>query len=206
MLLCLIVLKIETIFFKRKFYVIINLSQIDGRYLKMHDNNENTPIKEFEAGINATKNKKSPWKMVAICASMIAVVSLSGIWYVNNERAFLHIENIKLEVEAENLREEIHILQTAIVENNNSVKDNNSEPNDTQTENTQTETTQTESSQTEDDYVNYEVKPGDTLTGISVSLYGTENYVSQIAELNGLNAESILQLGQKIKTPKDPNE
>lgn len=166
----------------------------------MHDNNENVPINSLEES-NATKKRKSRWQMLALSASMVAIISLFGIWYVNNEKAFLQIENIRLEVEAETLREEIKILQTTIAQNDNPVKDNNSKANDTQTESTQIESTQTEG-----DYVNYEVKPGDTLAGISISLYGTENYVSQIAELNGLNAESILQVGQKLKTPKKPGE
>lgn len=166
----------------------------------MHDNSENIPINELEKENNPTK-KKSHWKMAALSASVVAIISLSGIWYVNNERAFLQIENIRLEVEAENLREEIQILQTAIAQNNNLISGNTSEPSDTQIKNTPTESTENE-----DDYINYEIKPGDTLAGISISLYGTEKYVSQIAELNGLNTESILQLGQKIKTPKIPSD
>ena len=198
--LCLIILKIETLFFRSKLYVIIILSTIEERYLNMHDNNEIVPINELEES-KATKKRNSHWKMMVFSAFMVTIISLFGIWYVNNERAFLQIENIRLEVETENLREEIKILQTTIAQNDNSVKDNNSEPNDTQTESTQTESIETESG-----YVNYEVKPGDTLAGISISLFGTENYVSQIAELNGLNAESILQVGQKLKTPKKPGE
>jgi len=167
----------------------------------MHDHKENVSNNELEESkeINTAKTKRAYWQMAALFASVIAVISLSGIWYVNNEKAFLQIENIKLEVEAENLREEVKILQTAIAQNNTSVKDTSSKPNDTPTAGTQTE-----SSQTVGDYVNYEVKPGDTLAGISVSLFGTERYVPQIAELNGLNTESILQVGQKLKTPKNP--
>jgi len=156
----------------------------------MPDNNEKLSIDELEES-NVAKKRKSHWQMLTLAASIIAIISLIGIWYVSNERAFLQIENNKLRVEAETLKEELSMLQTT-PQNDNPVNDNNSP--------------QTEITQTGTDQTIYVVKPGDTLAGISISLFGTESYVSQIAELNGINAESLLQVGQKLKTPKKPGD
>jgi len=61
-----------------------------------------------------------------------------------------------------------------------------------------------ENEQAQNNYTIYEVKPGDSLTGISVAFYGTEIYASKIAELNGITPESILQLSQELKIPDKP--
>ena len=47
----------------------------------------------------------------------------------------------------------------------------------------------------------YEVKPGDTLIYISVSVYGTTDMVSKIFELNEIDDPNAIAIGQKIQLP-----
>ncbi len=47
----------------------------------------------------------------------------------------------------------------------------------------------------------YEVKPGDTLIYISVSIYGTTDMVSKICELNEIDDPNAIAIGQKIQLP-----
>lgn len=47
----------------------------------------------------------------------------------------------------------------------------------------------------------YEVKPGDTLVGISLSFYGTLNMVDAICEANGIENPNAIYSGQKIQLP-----
>lgn len=49
--------------------------------------------------------------------------------------------------------------------------------------------------------VTYIVCKGDTLTGISIRTYGSDNYVSQICKLNGIKNPDKIQVGQKILLP-----
>ncbi len=166
---------------------------------------KNTPIDKFEES-TAAKKGLFRWQMMTLLASVITFISLFGVWYTNNEKAFLQIENKKLAVETENLKEEIKVLQNAIVEKDNQAGDA-AKPDETATENQPAETKPAgnqpaESQQAEISYEEYTIQPGDTLGGISVSLFGSESYISKITELNGLSAESILQVGQKIKIPK----
>jgi len=168
----------------------------------------------YEPKDTTSGNKKGfKWKLLSIVTSALAIVLLFGIWYVNNERAFLAIENTKLKVEIEKLNEEIQSLQASIAQNDNRTqetggenrarKDDDEDGDGTSTSNTGTSEGGTE---TRSDYTNYVVKPGDTLNGISLSLYGTESYASQIAQLNGLPLESVLQVDQTLKVPKKPAE
>lgn len=53
----------------------------------------------------------------------------------------------------------------------------------------------------EADPVAYIVCKGDTLTGISIRNYGSENYVNQICILNGIKNPDKIQVGQKILLP-----
>lgn len=47
----------------------------------------------------------------------------------------------------------------------------------------------------------YEVKPGDTLIYISVSVYGTTDMVTKICELNEIDDPNAIAIGQKIQLP-----
>lgn len=47
----------------------------------------------------------------------------------------------------------------------------------------------------------YTIQTGDTLIGISISLYGSEAYVKEICELNGISDPDNIQIGQKILLP-----
>lgn len=47
----------------------------------------------------------------------------------------------------------------------------------------------------------YVIRTGDTLIGISISLYGSEDYVKEICELNGISDPDNIQIGQKILLP-----
>lgn len=47
----------------------------------------------------------------------------------------------------------------------------------------------------------YTIRTGDTLIGISISLYGSEAYVKEICELNGISDPDNIQIGQKILLP-----
>jgi LysM repeat protein len=47
----------------------------------------------------------------------------------------------------------------------------------------------------------YIIRTGDTLIGISTSLYGSEEYVKDICELNGISNPDNIQIGQKILLP-----
>ena len=47
----------------------------------------------------------------------------------------------------------------------------------------------------------FEVKPGDTLIYISVSVYGTTDMVSKICELNEIDDPNAIAIGQKIQLP-----
>lgn len=47
----------------------------------------------------------------------------------------------------------------------------------------------------------YEVKPGDTLVGISLSFYGTLNMVDAICEANDIENPNAIYSGQKIRLP-----
>lgn len=47
----------------------------------------------------------------------------------------------------------------------------------------------------------YIIRTGDTLIGISTSLYGSEAYVKEICELNGISNPDNIQIGQKILLP-----
>jgi len=169
----------------------------------MSKHNENVSVNKYKDN-NPAKKETFRWQMLTLLASIITISSLFGVWYANNEKAFLEIENKKLAVEAEGLKEEIKVLQNAIAQNENQAQDANPKPDETNTANQPDEKPPTENPPAEDNYEEYIVQPGDTLGGISVSLFGTESYISQIAELNGLNTESILQVGQKLKTPKKP--
>ena len=50
-------------------------------------------------------------------------------------------------------------------------------------------------------YNSYMIRPGDTLIGISFSLYGSEEYVEEICELNRISNPDNIQIGQKILLP-----
>lgn len=50
-------------------------------------------------------------------------------------------------------------------------------------------------------YNTYTIRSGDTLIGISMSLYGSEAYVKQICELNHISNADNIQIGQKILLP-----
>lgn len=47
----------------------------------------------------------------------------------------------------------------------------------------------------------YIIRPGDTLIGISCSLYGSEAYVKEICKLNNISDPDNIQIGQKILLP-----
>ncbi len=47
----------------------------------------------------------------------------------------------------------------------------------------------------------YVIRSGDTLIGISMSLYGSEAYVKEICERNGISDPDNIQIGQKILLP-----
>lgn len=47
----------------------------------------------------------------------------------------------------------------------------------------------------------YEVKPGDTLVGISISFYGTLNMVDAICEANDIENPNAIYSGQKLRLP-----
>ena len=47
----------------------------------------------------------------------------------------------------------------------------------------------------------YQIRSGDTLIGISISLYGSETYVKEICALNGISNPDNIQIGQKILLP-----
>jgi nucleoid-associated protein YgaU len=47
----------------------------------------------------------------------------------------------------------------------------------------------------------YIIRTGDTLIGISISLYGSEDYVKEICELNGISNPDNIKIGQKILLP-----
>ncbi len=168
----------------------------------------------YEPEDTTSGNKKGfKWKLLSIVTSALVIVLLFGMWYVNNERAFLAIENKKLKVEIEKLNEEIQALQVSIAQNDNRVQKTGGEnqareDDDENGDGTSASSTGTGAggSETRGDYTNYVVKPGDTLNGISLSLYGTESYASQIAQLNGLTLESVLQVNQTLKVPKKPAE
>ena len=50
-------------------------------------------------------------------------------------------------------------------------------------------------------YNSYTIRSGDTLIGISMSLYGSESYVDTICELNNISNPDNIQIGQKILLP-----
>ena len=156
------------------------------------DNYEN----RLENDINENQDKKSYWPLCAIIASLIAIVSLFGIWYVNNERLFIIVENTKLKIEVTNLKEEIASLKANLAPDNNQTSDTN-QIKDTINE---------KDNEEEKDYFVYEVKSGDSLNSISLSLLGTEMQALNIAELNNINPESVLQVGQTLKIPKKSGE
>jgi len=157
---------------------------------------ENINLNEIEES-NNKKNKQFGWQIFAFSAMLLAIISLIGLWYVNNERLFLIIDNNKLKLEVKTLKEQIATLKNI---------DNNNVQKSTGEKNEQSDSKQLESKQTEGNYTMYEVKPGDSLTSISIAFYGTEIYASKIAELNGISPESFLQLGQKLKIPDKPKE
>ena len=154
-------------------------------------------INENEIEENNNRNKQFGWQIFAFSAFLLAIIALIGVWYVNNERLFLVIDNSKLKLEVKTLKEEIATLKTI---------GNNNIENNTGVKNEQTDSNQIDNKQTDNNYTMYKVKPGDSLTSISLSFYGTEIYASQIAELNGITPETILQLDQKLKIPKKPKE
>lgn len=47
----------------------------------------------------------------------------------------------------------------------------------------------------------YIIRTGDTLIGLSTSLYGSEAYVKEICEMNGISNPDNIQIGQKILLP-----
>ncbi|WP_027364525.1 LysM peptidoglycan-binding domain-containing protein [Desulfotruncus alcoholivorax] len=154
---------------------------------------ENINVNDIEE--NNKTNKQIGWKIFACLSCLLAIASLAGVWYVNNQRLFLMIDNSKLKVEVQTLQEEVANLKNL---------DNDSTQNNTEAKSDSAEGKQSENKQTDKNYTIYEVKPGDSLTGISIAYYGTEIHASKIAELNGITPESILQLGQKLKIPKKP--
>lgn len=154
---------------------------------------ENNNVNEIEE--KNYKSRQLGWRIFAFSALLLAIIALFGAWYINNERMFLLIDNSKLKLEVKTLQEEIATLKTL---------GNDSIPNNTEGNSRPTDSNPAANQQTDNTYTMYEVKPGDSLTTISLSFYGTEIYASQIAEQNGITPESILQLGQKLKIPKKP--
>jgi len=55
--------------------------------------------------------------------------------------------------------------------------------------------------QSEKVFNTYQIRSGDTLIGISMSLYGSESYVDDICALNGISNPDNIQIGQKILLP-----
>ena len=47
----------------------------------------------------------------------------------------------------------------------------------------------------------YRVQPGDTLYGIAITLFGDRDRAQDIAELNGIDNQTTLQVGQELTVP-----
>lgn len=55
---------------------------------------------------------------------------------------------------------------------------------------------------THKEMIYYKVKPGDTIIGLSRYFYGTEKYMNEILEINNINADDILQVGEILLIKK----
>lgn len=154
------------------------------------ENQNNEIYQEF----NDSSKKQNVWKLISIITATLSILLLFGIWYTNNERIFLRIENNSLSQQVKNLKDENNALLTKLAqEKTNKQDDDKDDKTEKQPEKTQ---------QAKEDYSLYEVKPGDSLAKISILMYGTEIYADDIAKVNGLKLESLLQLGQKLKIPE----
>ena len=47
----------------------------------------------------------------------------------------------------------------------------------------------------------YRVQPGDTLYGIAITLFGDRDRAQDIAQLNGIDNQTTLQVGQELRVP-----
>ena len=157
-------------------------------------NNENINTENINEELEQHKNKLRGWQVFAFAAFFTAVLSLLGLWYVNNQKMFLLLDNHKLKLEAQNLKEEIAVLKGV----------NTTAANHNGNENQLPGQAGTSGQPTNHGYTTYQDKPGDSLGSISVAFFGTEIYAAQIAGLNGIKPESILQLGQSLKIPEKP--
>lgn len=65
----------------------------------------------------------------------------------------------------------------------------------------ETSTSHSADKSTEDEIKYYTVKAGDSLAGISYKLYNSANYISKIKELNNIEDENMIYIGQKLIVP-----
>ncbi len=158
--------------------------------------------------------------MYRICAGLAMVVLVLGI---NNYISYREMNELATqtqsmegqveEVNATVINEALSQEQNDSAQGSHGATDSSVEIQDEEKETESTNITE-ESKENESQYqwremetqVNagihyYEVKPGDTLIYISVSIYGTTDMVSKICELNEIDDPNAIAIGQKIQLP-----
>ncbi len=88
-----------------------------------------------------------------------------------------------------------------IKDKNNSTDDSNTDDYDSDDNNEDIEPTRTEETSAVV-YQEYTVISGDTLASICRKLYGNMNYVKKICEINGLEDEDRIEIGQRLLVPE----
>jgi nucleoid-associated protein YgaU len=143
--------------------------------------------------------KKKSFAVVAAVASIVIVLGLGAVWgQVSFPKLGQAVQDVmgnaewlvgtEQEDETEKTTETLDLVP---------VETKNSEI----TEEPQTETETQEATETMTRLETYTVRLGDTLIGISQKIYGSENMVNEIAELNGIENTDEIHEGQKLLLP-----
>ena len=149
-------------------------------------------------------SKFTPFLYAASCVLAIVIIVVGFTMLSNNEK----IQNIQKSLET--LAQSVSSSLTSDTENTISTE-TPSEPVSTETSeeplSEEGQAVVNDSTEVTSDHVNiveyYVVKEGDTLAGISMKLYDSVNMVEKICEINSIENEDSLYIGQKIYLPKE---
>jgi len=197
------------------------IEELNG-YFIYYDKNENmkvyaeqNPISEqkndvLENDVKITKEKqnvtviqkreKKPVLPNLISTSLFILSVILGLGLVRNIKTVNLLEN-----NIDNMKNMYDTLASEVKTQNDELKNAIEKKNVAQAMNMSSQEekkNENDLAETEDKYVDYEIKEGDNLKLISKKFFGNEEYVKKIMDINGIENENYIQIGDVIKIPK----
>ena len=166
----------------------------------------NSGTKKEKITENEKENSKfTPFLYAASCVLAIVILVVGITMMSNNEK----IQDIQKSLET--LAQSV---AGTLTDNTEEIVDDTAEPTEAleeqvpeETENTEGQAVINDEVEVNSDHVDlvesYVVKEGDTVAGISMKLYDSVNIVEKICEINSIENEDSLYIGQKIYLPDE---